>query len=147
MLQQSQIRLSIVCNQILGFETSLSQMARFLATSLCDEKLVNPDVCDTIIQGVATFVCYPQTLAAIENIEQECKENLMRCLMSAYDKRTWVHTTWILVRFWRVRKFYLSHQQVHLETSVLSDSYQSFSMVDFFSNFFAGKQGSIMTKT
>ena len=52
--------------------------------------------------GVATFVCYPQTLHAIETIKNESKEQLMRCLMSAYDKRTWVHTTWILVRFWRV---------------------------------------------
>ena len=77
-------------------------MASFLATSLCDDRLVNPDVCDTIIQGVATFVCYPQTLFAMENIPYASKEKLMRCLMSAYDKRTWVHTTWILVRFWRV---------------------------------------------
>ena len=55
--------------------------------------------------GVATFVCYPQTLHAIETIKNESKEQLMRCLMSAYDKRTWVHTTWILVRFWRVSIF------------------------------------------
>ena len=27
-------------------------MAAFLASSLCDDKIVNPDVCDTIIQGV-----------------------------------------------------------------------------------------------
>lgn len=77
-------------------------MAVFLASSLYDDKIVNPDVCDTNIQGVATFVCYPRTLAAIENIHEERKEKMMRCLMSAYDKRTWVHTTWILVRFWRV---------------------------------------------
>lgn len=86
----------------IGFEDTLSKMASFLASSLYDDRIVNPDVCDTIIQGVATFVCYPQTLTAIENIRDEKKEKLMRCLMSAYDKRTWVHTTWILVRFWRV---------------------------------------------
>lgn len=90
--------------RILGFEDTLSKMASFLALSLCDDRIVNPDVCDTIIQGVATFVCYPQTLMAIETISDAAKEQLMRCLMSAYDKRTWVHTTWILVRFWRVRK-------------------------------------------
>jgi len=33
----------------------------------------------------------------------------MRCLMSAYDKRTWVHTTWILVRFWRGDGFGFRH--------------------------------------
>eukprot|EP00111_Clytia_hemisphaerica_P002840 TCONS_00008011-protein len=92
-----------------GFEETLSEMASFLATSLCDEKIVNPDVCDTIIQGVATFVCYPQTLNAIETINTNVKEQLMRCLMSAYDKRTWVHTTWILVRFWRGDGFGFRH--------------------------------------
>ena len=39
---------SFLCS---GFEETLSEMASFLATSLCDEKIVNPDVCDTIIQG------------------------------------------------------------------------------------------------
>ena len=29
------------------------------------------DVVDTIIQGVATFVCYPETLRAIENTDTE----------------------------------------------------------------------------
>lgn len=84
-------------------------MAEYLATALCDEALVNPDVCDTIIQGVATFVCYPDTLAAIEGISNTKKDKLMRCLMSAYDKRTWVHTTWILVRFWRGDGFGFRH--------------------------------------
>ncbi|XP_057296522.1 E3 ubiquitin-protein ligase RNF123-like [Hydractinia symbiolongicarpus] len=92
-----------------GFEDTLSKMASFLASSLYDDRIVNPDVCDTIIQGVATFVCYPQTLTAIENITDEKKEKLMRCLMSAYDKRTWVHTTWILVRFWRGDGFGFRH--------------------------------------
>ncbi|XP_065673661.1 E3 ubiquitin-protein ligase RNF123 isoform X2 [Hydra vulgaris] len=91
------------------FSETLSKMASFLATSLCDDRLVNPDVCDTIIQGVATFVCYPQTLFAMENIPYSSQEKLMRCLMSAYDKRTWVHTTWILVRFWRGDGFGFRH--------------------------------------
>jgi len=38
-----------------GLEDTLSQMASFLALSLCDEKIVNPDVCDTIIQGVVNI--------------------------------------------------------------------------------------------
>jgi len=92
-----------------GYEATLSTMASFLATALCDERLVSPDVCDTIIQGVATFVCYPQTLAAIEGVSFEQQDKLMRCLMSAYDKRTWVHTTWILVRFWRGDGFGFRH--------------------------------------
>ena len=60
----------IVCS-VAGFEDTLSKMAVFLASSLYDDKIVNPDVCDTNIQGVATFVCYPRTLNAIENIHEE----------------------------------------------------------------------------
>ena len=38
-----------------GLEETLTEMAAFLASSLCDEKIVNPDVCDTIIQGIYVF--------------------------------------------------------------------------------------------
>ena len=30
-------------------------------------------------------------------------EKTVRSLMAAYDKRSWVQTTWILVRVWKVR--------------------------------------------
>eukprot|EP00795_Rhopilema_esculentum_P002009 gene2009-17567_t len=92
-----------------GYEGTLQKMANFLSESLCNDRIVNPDVVDTIIQGVATFVCYPETLNAIENTEQETKKKVMSYLMSAYDKRTWVHTTWILVRFWRGDGFGFRH--------------------------------------
>jgi len=92
-----------------GYETTLQKMANFLSESLCNDRIVNPDVVDTIIQGVATFVCYPETLRAIENTQTEIKRKVTSYLMSAYDKRTWVHTTWILVRFWRGDGFGFRH--------------------------------------
>lgn len=92
-----------------GYENTLQKMANFLSESLCNDRIVNPDVVDTIIQGVATFVCYPETLRAIENTQSEIKKKVTGYLMSAYDKRTWVHTTWILVRFWRGDGFGFRH--------------------------------------
>lgn len=32
-------------------------------------------------------------------------EKSIRSLMAAYDKRSWVQTTWILVRIWKVSVF------------------------------------------
>ncbi|KAK2550933.1 E3 ubiquitin-protein ligase RNF123 [Acropora cervicornis] len=93
-----------------------------------------PDLRDVIIQSLAAFVCYPDSLEAVEQMpetsvlfllrvmETLCDdyisyvrnlimlmygqpsfrlEKTVRSLMAAYDKRSWVQTTWILVRVWK----------------------------------------------
>ncbi|KAL9960346.1 hypothetical protein ACROYT_G033793 [Oculina patagonica] len=76
-------------------------MAVFLCTHFIDQRIINPDLRDIIIQALAAFVCYPDSLEALENMSEALLEKSVRSLMAAYDKRSWVQTTWILVRIWK----------------------------------------------
>ncbi|XP_058956271.2 E3 ubiquitin-protein ligase RNF123 [Pocillopora verrucosa] len=80
---------------------TLQKMAAFLCTHFIDQRIINPDLRDIIIQALAAFVCYPDSLEAVENMPETLLEKAIRSLMAAYDKRSWVQTTWILVRIWK----------------------------------------------
>lgn len=80
---------------------TLNKMAAFLCTHFIDQRIINPDLRDVIIQALAAFVCYPDSLEAVENMPETLLEKTVRSLMAAYDKRSWVQTTWILVRIWK----------------------------------------------
>ncbi|XP_015778182.1 PREDICTED: E3 ubiquitin-protein ligase RNF123-like [Acropora digitifera] len=81
--------------------STLSKMAAFLCTHFVDQRIINPDLRDVIIQSLAAFVCYPDSLEAVEQMPETSLEKTVRSLMAAYDKRSWVQTTWILVRVWK----------------------------------------------
>ncbi|XP_046839611.1 E3 ubiquitin-protein ligase RNF123-like [Xenia sp. Carnegie-2017] len=82
-------------------EDLLNGMASFFAENFCESKIVNPDLRDTLIQGLVTFSCYPDCVKALEQLPQSTQDSVVRTLMAAYEKRTWVQTTWILIRFWK----------------------------------------------
>ncbi|XP_031562489.1 E3 ubiquitin-protein ligase RNF123-like isoform X2 [Actinia tenebrosa] len=94
---------------------TLDKMAAFLLTHFNDKRIINPDLRDIVIQALAAFVCYPDSLKAVERMPGDLLESSVRFLLGAYDKRSWVQTTWILVRIWKGCGFafrYTSSQDV-----------------------------------
>ncbi|MED6243754.1 hypothetical protein ATANTOWER_026129, partial [Ataeniobius toweri] len=57
---------------------------------------------DSLMQALASYVCYPQSLRAVERIPEEQRVAMMRNLLAPYEQRPWAQTNWILVRLWRV---------------------------------------------
>ncbi|KAJ4918581.1 hypothetical protein JOQ06_018475 [Pogonophryne albipinna] len=53
------------------------------------------------MQALASYVCYPQSLRAVERIPEEQRVAMMRNLLAPYEQRPWAQTNWILVRLWR----------------------------------------------
>ncbi|XP_028398244.1 E3 ubiquitin-protein ligase RNF123-like [Dendronephthya gigantea] len=92
---------TVVFNDLPDCEELLKKMASFFAENVCESSIVNPDLRDTLIQGLVTFSCYPDCLKALEELPSISQERVVRTLMGAYEKRTWVQTTWILIRFWK----------------------------------------------
>ncbi|KAG7226614.1 hypothetical protein INR49_001784 [Caranx melampygus] len=60
-----------------------------------------PDIKDSLMQALASYVCYPQSLRAVERIPEEQRVAMMRNLLAPYEQRPWAQTNWILVRLWR----------------------------------------------
>ncbi|XP_064632637.1 E3 ubiquitin-protein ligase RNF123-like isoform X2 [Lineus longissimus] len=84
-----------------AYTESLKKFAIFLAKYFSDSRIVNTDSKDTIIQTLATFVCFHSSLRAMESIPVENCMNLVRNLLAPYENRSWAQTNWILVRFWK----------------------------------------------
>ncbi|EDO45063.1 predicted protein, partial [Nematostella vectensis] len=82
-------------------DKALCRMAALLSNHFADSRIINPDLRDQIIQALAAFVCYPDSLQALESMPTPLLEKTVRSLMGAYEKRSWVQTTWILVRIWK----------------------------------------------
>uniref|UniRef100_A0A3Q2P2D3 RING-type E3 ubiquitin transferase n=1 Tax=Fundulus heteroclitus TaxID=8078 RepID=A0A3Q2P2D3_FUNHE len=83
-----------------GTET-LTQLAAILAKHFADPRIVGTDIKDSLMQALASYVCYPQSLRAVERIPEEQRVAMMRNLLAPYEQRPWAQTNWILVRLWR----------------------------------------------
>uniref|UniRef100_A0A669BMK4 RING-type E3 ubiquitin transferase n=1 Tax=Oreochromis niloticus TaxID=8128 RepID=A0A669BMK4_ORENI len=59
------------------------------------------DIKDSLMQALASYVCYPQSLRAVERIPEEQRVAMMKNLLAPYEQRPWAQTNWILVRLWR----------------------------------------------
>uniref|UniRef100_A0A8C1X124 E3 ubiquitin-protein ligase RNF123 n=1 Tax=Cyprinus carpio TaxID=7962 RepID=A0A8C1X124_CYPCA len=86
-----------------GYEETLTQLAAILAQHFADPRIVGTDIKDSLMQALASYVCYPQSLRAVERIPEEQRMAMMRNLLAPYEQRPWAQTNWILVRLWRVR--------------------------------------------
>ncbi|KAK2534368.1 Rnf123 [Columba guinea] len=60
-----------------------------------------PDIRDSLMQALASYVCYPHSLRAVERIPEEQRISMMKNLLAPYEQRPWAQTNWILVRLWR----------------------------------------------
>nr|XP_023667118.1 E3 ubiquitin-protein ligase RNF123 [Paramormyrops kingsleyae] len=84
-----------------GYEDTLTQLAAILAKHFADSRIVGTDIKDSLMQALASYVCYPQSLRAVERIPEEQRMDMMRNLLAPYEQRPWAQTNWILVRLWR----------------------------------------------
>uniref|UniRef100_A0A3Q0R151 E3 ubiquitin-protein ligase RNF123 n=1 Tax=Amphilophus citrinellus TaxID=61819 RepID=A0A3Q0R151_AMPCI len=84
-----------------GYEETLSQLAAILAKHFADPRIVGTDIKDSLMQALASYVCYPQSLRAVERIPEEQRVAMMKNLLAPYEQRPWAQTNWILVRLWR----------------------------------------------
>ncbi|TRY94563.1 hypothetical protein DNTS_024380 [Danionella cerebrum] len=84
-----------------GYEETLVQLAAILAKHFADPRIVGTDIKDSLMQALASYVCYPQSLHAVERISEEQRMAMMKNLLAPYEQRPWAQTNWILVRLWR----------------------------------------------
>uniref|UniRef100_W5K9D2 RING-type E3 ubiquitin transferase n=1 Tax=Astyanax mexicanus TaxID=7994 RepID=W5K9D2_ASTMX len=63
--------------------------------------LADVHIKDSLMQALASYVCYPQSLRAVERIPEDQRVAMMRNLLAPYEQRPWAQTNWILVRLWR----------------------------------------------
>ncbi|XP_061584681.1 E3 ubiquitin-protein ligase RNF123 [Cololabis saira] len=84
-----------------GYEETLTQLAAILAKHFADPRIVGTDIKDSLMQALASYVCYPQSLRAVERIPDEQRMAMMKNLLAPYEQRPWAQTNWILVRLWR----------------------------------------------
>ncbi|XP_073699825.1 E3 ubiquitin-protein ligase RNF123-like [Garra rufa] len=54
-----------------GYEDTLTQLAAILAKHFADPRIVGTDIKDSLMQALASYVCYPQSLRAVERIPEE----------------------------------------------------------------------------
>ncbi|KAL8212249.1 UNVERIFIED_CONTAM: hypothetical protein K2H54_041264 [Gekko kuhli] len=84
-----------------GYEETLTQLAAILAKHFADSRIVGTDIRDSLMQALASYVCYPHSLRAVERIPEEQRISMMKNLLAPYEQRPWAQTNWILVRLWR----------------------------------------------
>uniref|UniRef100_A0A665XBC0 RING-type E3 ubiquitin transferase n=1 Tax=Echeneis naucrates TaxID=173247 RepID=A0A665XBC0_ECHNA len=87
--------------RLMRYEETLTQLAAILAKHFADPRIVGTDIKDSLMQALASYVCYPQSLRAVERIPEEQRVAMMRNLLAPYEQRPWAQTNWILVRLWR----------------------------------------------
>ncbi|BFZ10610.1 hypothetical protein BsWGS_13649 [Bradybaena similaris] len=88
-------------SQIPNLQPLLSRYATFLVTHFSDSRLVSNDLKDTLVQALACFTCYPDTLKVLEELPMDRRIFMIQSLISPYENRSWAHTNWILVRIWK----------------------------------------------
>ncbi|XP_074861386.1 E3 ubiquitin-protein ligase RNF123 isoform X1 [Carettochelys insculpta] len=84
-----------------GYEETLTRLAAILAKHFADSRIVGTDIRDSLMQALASYVCYPHSLRAVERIPEEQRISMMKNLLAPYEQRPWAQTNWILVRLWR----------------------------------------------
>ncbi|XP_050815942.1 E3 ubiquitin-protein ligase RNF123 isoform X1 [Gopherus flavomarginatus] len=84
-----------------GYEETLTRLAAILAKHFADSRIIGTDIRDSLMQALASYVCYPHSLRAVERISEEQRISMMRNLLAPYEQRPWAQTNWILVRLWR----------------------------------------------
>ncbi|XP_021523276.2 E3 ubiquitin-protein ligase RNF123 isoform X5 [Aotus nancymaae] len=106
-----------------GYEETLTRLAAILAKHFADTRIVGTDIRDSLMQALASYVCYPHSLRAVERIPEEQRIAMVRNLLAPYEQRPWAQTNWILVRLWRGCGFGYRYTRLpHLLKTKLEDA-------------------------
>ena len=73
-----------------GYISTLNEMAFFLAHNFSDaggSYIVNSDVKNNIIESLACFVCYPESLKSLEQMSLQMRKAMIKTLLSPYESR------------------------------------------------------------
>jgi Kip1 ubiquitination-promoting complex protein 1 len=115
-----------------GYISTLNQMAFFLSHNFSDTIIVNTDVRDSIIQSLACFVCYPESLKSLEQMPLNMRKSMIKTLLSPYESRSWPQINWILVRLWKGCGFgYRYDLPPHMSPTRLKHYTQDFDSASF----------------
>ena len=73
-----------------GYISTLNEMAFFLAHNFSDSGsyIVNSDVKNNIIESLACFVCYPESLKSLEQMSLQMRKAMIKTLLSPYESRS-----------------------------------------------------------
>uniref|UniRef100_A0A8C6XYU9 RING-type E3 ubiquitin transferase n=1 Tax=Naja naja TaxID=35670 RepID=A0A8C6XYU9_NAJNA len=72
-----------------GYEDTLTRLAAILAKHFADPRIVGTDIRDSLMQALASYVCYPHSLRAVERIPEDQRISMMRNLLAPYEQRPW----------------------------------------------------------
>lgn len=84
-----------------GHHELLIKYGSFLAHHFSDERVVNAELKDSLVQALASYVCYPATLQALESMDSESRLVMTKALLQPYENRAWAQSNWILIRLWK----------------------------------------------
>ncbi|XP_025107715.1 E3 ubiquitin-protein ligase RNF123-like isoform X1 [Pomacea canaliculata] len=82
-------------------EHLLQQYATFLVDHFGDTRIVSNDLRDKLVQALACFTCFRDTLTVLETLPMNKRLSMVQTLLAPYENRSWAHTNWILVRIWK----------------------------------------------
>nr|XP_032822269.1 E3 ubiquitin-protein ligase RNF123 isoform X1 [Petromyzon marinus]XP_032822271.1 E3 ubiquitin-protein ligase RNF123 isoform X2 [Petromyzon marinus] len=88
-------------DELPGYQQTLTQLATILTKHFVDSRIIGTDIKDSLMQALASFVCYPDSLKAVERTPADIRVSMMRSLLAPYEQRPWAQTNWILVRLWK----------------------------------------------
>ena len=83
------------------FNECLHKMAALLCQLCGDSRILNPDIQEKLFEALLMFLCFSDTMKALEAQSVEKRKTLLLTLMSSFNKRNWIHPIGILVRFWK----------------------------------------------
>ncbi|XP_053210513.1 E3 ubiquitin-protein ligase RNF123-like isoform X2 [Panonychus citri] len=83
----------------------LQQLCVFIASHFGDERIVNADLRESIVQALASLVSNQETLRILESIPQSSRLKMIKSLTAPYENRAWGQSNWILLRLWKGNGF------------------------------------------
>ncbi|WOG97343.1 hypothetical protein DCAR_0416683 [Daucus carota subsp. sativus] len=99
----------------------LASFVSFIVTHFNDPRISSAELKDLLLQSISVLVQYKESLAALE-MNEAATQSLPRALLSAFDNRSWIPVTNILLRLCKGSGFGSSK---HGESSTSSVTFQN----------------------
>ncbi|XP_050204226.1 E3 ubiquitin-protein ligase RKP [Mercurialis annua] len=97
----------------------LASFVTFVVTHFNDTRILSADLRDLLLQSISVLVQYKEYLAAFESNEAAI-ERMPRALLSAFDNRSWIPVTNILLRLCKNSRFgSLKHGESSSSSSII----------------------------